>query len=131
MKIRTLAGLSLAALTLVAAGSLTACSGTAKTGTRYTITADRNLRANVNADLNTAHQAAIQALRDDLGFTIESETVDALEGVVKGKTARNDRVEVETFKEGDRLTRVDIFVGPMGDEPKMSEVLSAIEKRLN
>jgi len=131
MKIRTLAGLSLAALTLVSAGALTACSGTAKSGTRYTITADRNLRANVNADLNTAHQAAIRALRDDLGFTIESESVDALEGVVKGKTARNDRVEVETFKEGERLTRVDIFVGPMGDEPKMAEVLAAIEKRLN
>jgi len=131
MRIQKLAAVSLAALTIVTGGALTACSGTAKTGTKYTITPDRNLRANVAADLATTHQAALRAVRDDLGFTVESETIDALEGHIKGKTARGDRVEVETFKEGERLTRVDVFVGPMGDEPKMSELFSAIEKRLN
>lgn len=132
MKIRTLAALSLTTATLAGAGlALPACTHTANTGTKYTITPDRNLRAYLSTDLQTAHQTALRAFKDDMGFTLESETLDALEGHIKGKMARGERVEIETFKEGEKLTRIDIFVGPMGDEPKMEQVLAAIEKRLN
>lgn len=108
---------------------LPGCSGTARSGTEYTMTPDRNLRFRVAVDLPTAHEAAVDAVKSDLGFTIDEEKADAVEGVVKGKTARGERVEVETFKEGDHLTRVDVFVGPLGDEPVMRELMNAIEKR--
>jgi len=125
MKIRSIA-LPLAAV--VAFAGLTACSHTASSGTKYTITPDRNLSFQVPVDLQTAHNAGIGAL-GDLGFTMESEKSDAMEGEVKGKTARGDAVVVETFKEGEKLTKVHVFVGPLGDEPKMEELMRKIEAR--
>lgn len=125
MKTRSLV---LAAVTLAAFAGMSACSHTSTSGTSYTITPDRNLSFHVPVDLKTAHNAGIGAL-GDLGFTMESEKADMTEGVVKGKTARGDAVVVETFKEGDKLTKVDVFVGPMGDEPKMEELMRKIEAR--
>ncbi len=127
MKIRHLA---LPAIVLAAFAGLSACSHTASSGTKYTITPDRNLSFQLPVDLKTAHSAGIGAL-SDLGFTMESEKSDMTEGVVKGKTARGDAVVVETFKEGERLTKVDVFVGPMGDQPKMEELMRKIEARAN
>lgn len=117
------------AAAIVSFAGLAACSHTAESGTSYTITPDRNLSFHVPVDLKTAHNAGIGAL-SDLGFTMESEKADMTEGVVKGKTARGDAVVVETFKEGDKLTKVDVFVGPMGDEPKMEELMRKIEARV-
>lgn len=122
--------LALAVAGIAGLSTLTGCGGTGRSGTEYTITPDRNLSFRVSTDLKTAHQAAIDAMRSDLGFTVDEERSDALQGVVKGKTARNERVEVESFKEGDNLTRLDLFVGPLGDESIMRELMNAIERRV-
>lgn len=118
-----------AVLAFVALGGLGGCARTAESGTSYTITADRNLSFHVPVDLKTAHAAGIGAF-SDLEFTMESEKSDATEGVVKGKTARGDSVVVETFKEGEQMTKVHVFVGPLGDEPRMEELMRKIEARV-
>jgi len=120
--------ISAALLAAAATLSLTGCSGTGKSGTDYTMTVDRNLQFRVPTGVRNAHQAAVSAF-GDLGFTVDTQSVDAMKGIVKGKNAVGDAVVAETFKEGDNLTRVDVFVGPLGDEPLMKELMNAIEKR--
>ncbi len=109
---------------------LPACEGTTRTGESYTLQADRSIEAYLASDLKKAHEQAVLVVREDFGYTVEKEAVDAREGVIRGKTARGNQVRVDTFRDGDRVTRVEIFVGPVGDEPAMREILSALQARL-
>ena len=121
---------SLAATLAAACLALTACEGTTRTGESYTLQANRAIEAYVAADVRRAHETAVIVVRDDFGYTIESQSVDAREGVIRAKTARGNAVRVDTFRDGDRITRVEIYVGPLGDEPAMREILSALQGRL-
>lgn len=112
------------------AGGLAGCEGTTKTGESYTLKANRWIEAYVASDLRRAHDAAIAVVRDDFGYTLESQAVDARDGKVRAKTARGYDVRIDSYRDGDRITRVEIYVGPLGDEPAMREILSALQARL-
>lgn len=126
---RTMAKVLTASL-IGAAVALTACSGTTKSGRSYTFTVDRNVEAMIVAGHETVHATSERVLKEDLGYTIVRSDTDALEGIVEARTARGDSVVVETFKEGERSTRVQVFVGPLGDESRAVTILERIEQGL-
>lgn len=118
------------ALTLVAA-ALAGCKGSTKSGTTYKQLPTRELQAYLNGDVETVHQKAVAVLRDDYGYQITKEAKDATQGKVEAKTARDDTVRVETFKDGEKVTKIQVWVGPIGDETKASQILSKIESSLD
>jgi hypothetical protein len=115
---------------LIAAAALTSCKGTTKSGTAYTQLPNRELEVLLNEDLATVHKTAVDVLKDDFGYTIKKEAKDALEGVIEAATAQNDKVTVQTFKDGDNVTKVQVWVGPLGDRPKSELILSKLEEQL-
>ncbi len=120
---------------LIAAGLLIAlgvagCTGTTKTGRAYTFTVDRNVEAMIVSPHENVHATSERVLKEDLGYTIVRSDRDALEGIVEARTARGDSVVVETFKEGETTTRIQVFVGPMGDKSRGVTILERIEQAL-
>lgn len=116
------------ALALVA--GIAGCQGTTAQGTLYSVQIDRELEAFLAGDLETVHLAAVAVLDQDLGYTIQESAVDAMEGVVAARTARDHLVRVETFKQGEGITRVEVFAGPSGNEVAARRVLDHLEQRL-
>jgi hypothetical protein len=111
---------------------LPACEGTTRSGTKYTQTfPTRSLQVRLPYELLAVHEAAVDVLKNDFGFAVNREAHDALEGVIKASTARNDKVTVDTFKEGDRVTNVKVWVGPYGDKIKAEAILNKIEAKLS
>lgn len=111
---------------VVAAG----CTGTTNTGRSYTFTMDRNVEAMILGGHESVHAASERVLKEDLGYTIVRSDSDALEGIVEARTARGDSVVVETFKEGETSTRLQVFVGPLGDKSRAVTILERIEQGL-
>ncbi len=120
-----------AILTLACLGSLalSACSDRTPTGTDYTMTVDRRLEAYLPAPLAPTHAAAIEAVRQDMKYRLVYQTLDAREGVLEARTATGEEVKVQTFKSTEGTTRVLVGVGPLGDEPAMRALLTAIDTR--
>ena len=112
-------------LSLVLAVVLVGCSqGTTGQGTLYSVSASRQVEAYLPQDLETVHKAAAAAVKT-LGYTIDNEAIDVREGIIEGHTARDRTMRIETFKQGDEITRIKIYVG--GDELAAREVLHKIE----
>ncbi len=120
-----------ATLVLCCVGALTAsgCSDRTPTGTDYTMTVDRRLEAYIRAPLAQTHAAAIEAVRQDMKYRLVYQTLDAREGVLEARTAAGEDVKVQTFKSTEGTTRALVGVGPLGDEPAMRALLTAIDKR--
>lgn len=114
---------------VLAPASLTGCSGTTDRGVRYTLTPSRELEAFIAGDVATVHEAARRVLGEQYRYRVTKHIADAREGTVEALTARGDEVRVETTYSSPRVTRVNVFVGPLGDEPIMRELLGAIEDR--
>jgi Protein of unknown function (DUF3568) len=115
---------------LVTATLLTAsCTRSAKSGTPYTFKLDQELEAHINSDLQTVHGNAAIVLKQDYGFTIVKETIDILNGYLEAKTVKDDVVRVETYREGANATKIEVFIGPMGNEPLANQIFTAIEAR--
>lgn len=106
------------------------CAGKTSAGRSYTFTMDRKVQVYMASSLENTHTTAERVLREDLGYRIESSRVDALEGLIEAKTARDDTVRVETFKDGESTTRVRVFTGPMGDRSRSVTIVERIERGL-
>ncbi len=102
--------------------------GTTKQGTLYSMNVSRALEAYLAADLDTVHKAAVKSV-NDAGYTLDEDAIDVREGVVKARTARDRPVRVETYKEGDNVTKIEVYVG--GDENAARELLDNIEDQVN
>ncbi len=98
--------------------------GTTKQGTLYSMNVSRALEAYLAADLDTVHKAAVKSV-NDAGYTLDEDAIDVREGIVKARTARDRSVRVETYKEGLKVTKIEVYVG--GDEAAASELLDSIE----
>ncbi len=122
--------MTLSAMVLGACAALTACSGSTKSGTEYTMTPLRELKVTLPHDLTATHAASVRAVRDRLGYTVEQESSDALEGIITARSATDREVTVSTRKVGESSTRVLVGVSPMGDEDIARSILSAIEDEL-
>lgn len=122
--------IALSAAILGLCTALGACSGSTKSGTEYSMTPLRELKATLPYDLAATHAASVRAVRDRLGYTIEQESADALEGIITARSATDREVTVSTRKMGEGSTRVLVGVSPLGDEDIARSVLSAIEDEL-
>ena len=98
------------------------CTGSTSSGTEYTITLPHNLAS--------THSATARALQG-LGYTIEQNASDSIEGIVEAKTAMDRTVKVKTRRVGESSTEVLVGVSPLGDEEIARQVLNAIEGELN
>ena len=108
---RSIIGLAAAAL-LVPLG----CQSSTSSGTEYVITAKRELRTTVGADIGTVHDTAVDVVENELLYTIDNQARDAREGIINARTARGHAVRIETFRHGEQLTQIEVYVGPLGDE---------------
>ncbi|MHC4947328.1 MAG: DUF3568 family protein [Planctomycetota bacterium] len=122
---RSIIGLAAAAL-LVPLG----CQSSTSSGTEYVITAKRELRTTVGADIGTVHDTAVDVVENELLYTIDNQARDAREGIINARTARGHAVRIETFRHGEQLTQIEVYVGPLGDETAERDVYEAIESRL-
>lgn len=111
--------------------SLWGCGeGTTKQGTLYSIQPNRSLETHLPGDLQSVYDAALRAVQDDFGYTLEDSAIDAMEAIVKARTAMDKEVRVKMYKHSDQVTRVVVFVGPRGAETVSRELLSTIETHL-
>ena len=101
--------------------------GTTKQGTLYSMNVSRALEAYLAADLDAVHKAAVESV-SDAGYTLDDDAVDVREGVVKARTARDRSVRIETYKEGEAVTRIEVYVG--GDEAAARELLDNVEDKV-
>ena len=118
------------ALSVVSLAILAGCEGQTRQGTLYSIQPNRSLETFLPGDLATVHAAALEAVQTDFGFELGESAVDAAEGIVEARTALDHQVRVKLYKYGERITKVDVYVGPRGSEVVARELLSAIETRL-
>ena len=102
--------------------------GTTKQGTVYSMNAGRSLQAYLAADLDAVHKAAVKSV-NEAGYTLNEDAIDVREGVVKARTGRDRSVRVETYKEGEKVTKIEVYVG--GDEAAASELLDSIESQVD
>lgn len=126
---KSLASVTVIALAL-AAIALAGCTGSTKSGTKYTQLPNRKLEAVFTGSLSTVHDRAAAVLKDDFHYTITKDKKDALEGVIQAKTAKDETVTVETYKEGDKTTKVVVDAGFMKSADQAEKILSAIEDSL-
>lgn len=123
----TRTAVALAAALAIPALLLTACTGATRSGSVYTMKADREIETYLPGSVGEVHDAALYVVRERLRYRVLREAVDAREGVIEARTARDAAVRVETYRESAAVTRIEVFVGPFGDEPAMKEILSEIE----
>ncbi|MBL8746240.1 MAG: DUF3568 family protein [Phycisphaerae bacterium] len=109
---------------------MAACSGSTKTGNPYTLKADRELEAYLPGDLRKVHTAAEKVLKEKFRYKITRSGADRREGIIEGKTTKGDTVRVETYRSTEKVTRTEVFVGPMGDEEAMRDILEEITQAL-
>ena len=114
-------------LALVAA--VVGCGGgITEQGTLYSVNPSRGVTTYMAGDLQTVHEAAILAVEQDLRYTVKEQASDAREGIVKARTARDRMVRVSTFKYGDRVTKIEVYVS--GDRTSTLLLLNRIEARV-
>ncbi|MCI0366693.1 MAG: DUF3568 domain-containing protein [Phycisphaerales bacterium] len=109
-----------------AVGLLAGCSGQTKSGTSYSKLPNGELQMYMQSDLRTIHDKAVVVLRDQFGYKIEKHDCDALAGQIVARTARNERISVETYKHADNSTKVQVSAG-FGNEYVSREILSELE----
>lgn len=109
---------------------LAACQGETRSGGLYTLKPDREIEAYVAGSVQTVHAAALRVVRDRMLYRVVKEASDAREGYIEARTAREEVVRVETFRDNDRVSRVQIYVGPLGDEPAMKAILDELRHSL-
>ncbi|MCP3903009.1 MAG: DUF3568 family protein [Planctomycetes bacterium] len=117
-------------LTLLAAAFLGGCKGATASGNEFVIRADRKLAATLPGDISVVHPAARRVLEEDMLFEVTDDAVDAREGILRARTARNNTVRVETYRWGENSTHVLVFVGPFGDRDAQAEVYEALVNRV-
>ena len=120
----------LSAAAALAATMLIGCQGTTAQGTMYTVQPTRELATHLSGDLERVHNAALAVLQEHFKYRLEDAALDAREGIIRARTARDYQVRVETFKHSDDITRIEVYVGAWGAEPIGRDILSRIEERL-
>jgi hypothetical protein len=127
---RPLATVLILGLTLAILPGLTGC-GLLAAGSGASVVAyiEGTLEVNLGTDYSkvvTATQAAIK----ELEFNPISEKKDALRAQFVARTALDKKVEINLTKAGDRVTKVQIHIGFLGDQEMSMSVLDKIKRGL-
>ncbi len=99
--------------------------GTTRQGTLYSVSVNRSLNCYIPDNIDAVHKAALVSVKD-AGYTVDREAIDARGAIVEGRTALDKTVRVKAFKQGEKVTRLEVYVA--GDEEAAKELLDAIEK---
>ena len=87
------------------------------------------LEVNLGADYEKVYRATQGALKD-LQFTPVSDKKDALNAELVARTALDKKVEITLTKAGERVTKVEIHIGVVGDQDMSQLVLERIKRGL-
>jgi len=101
--------------------------GTTRQGTLYTVSISQELHCYLPDDLASVHKAALASVKD-AGYTVENDAIDTREAKVTAHTALDRAVRVESFKQGKKVTKVEVYVS--GDKEAAKELLDRIEDRV-
>ena len=128
---RALAAAAIALTVLSTIPATLGCQGTTRAGTRYTLNPGRATQAFVPASVNDAHSAARRSL-ENLQYRIIEDNVDATQGILKAKTARNEDITVFIDQDSPSFSKVTILLGlpGIGDEDRQLMILNNIESEL-
>ena len=99
--------------------------GMTQQGTLYSVEINQSLSCYISDSLDAVHKAAVASIKD-AGYTVDTDAIDTREAMVDGRTALDRPVWIKAFKEGEKVTRLEIYVG--GDETAAKELLEEIEK---
>lgn len=109
---------------------LGACSGSTRTGNPYTLKPDRELEAYLPGDARRVHAAALKVVKEEFRYQVVNSATDSREGIIEGKTTTGTSFRIETYRSTDKATRTEVFVGPMGNEELMRDILEEIAEEL-
>ncbi len=126
---RALATICLSVSTL-APLSLIGCSGSTTSGTAYSLTITRHVEAFIAEDHETIYDTALDTLSETFMYEIEKNELDGRNGVIKARTAKGNLVTFTATRDSDAMSKVSIFVGPVGDEEAARDILGRVEKAL-
>jgi hypothetical protein len=124
---RVLALLGLCSAVAFSSGCVAVAAGAAGAGAVAYVRGE--LRVSLSNDYDSVVRASNRAV-DQLQFAKISERKDALSDEIKVRTARDKKITILLTKEADKLTRVQIRVGLIGDEQVSMAVLDKIKANL-
>lgn len=124
---RVLALLGLGSAVAFSSGCVAVAAGAAGAGAVAYVRGE--LRVSLANDYDSVVRASTRAV-DQLQFAKISERKDALSDEIKVRTARDKKITILLTKEADKLTRVQIRVGLLGDEQVSMAVLDKIKANL-
>lgn len=118
--------IALAAATMAMVASLVSCKSTQLAGEKFYIDSPGTGVAYLPRSMPAVHNAALAALRDDLGYTIDSDAPARITATTA--TARNVEIELSETGAGDTKMQINMSL----DTPEMvvRDVMSKIEARL-
>ncbi|HVU17847.1 MAG TPA: DUF3568 family protein [Candidatus Didemnitutus sp.] len=119
-----------AALLLGSIGGLAGC-GLLDAGTHANVVAwiQGTLEVNVGVDYEKVFVATQAAIKDLQFVPIETKK-DALVARLVARTALDKKVEITVTKAGDRVTKIEIHIGVVGDQDMSQLVLDRIKRGL-
>ena len=117
--------LSIALLLALVTAAAGCGKGTTQQGTLYSVGVNQALSCYISENIYEIHRAALSSVRL-AGYTVDMEAIDTRESIVEGRTALDRTIRIKTFKQGENVTRLEVFVA--GDEVAAKELLDAIEK---
>lgn len=126
---RALASICLSACT-IAPLTLTGCTGSTSSGVAYTLTMTRHVEAFIAENHETIYETALDTLDETFMYEIERNELDGRTGVVKARTAKNNIVTFTVTRDSDAMSKVSIFVGPVGDEEAAQDILNRVAEAL-
>jgi ABC-type glycerol-3-phosphate transport system substrate-binding protein len=127
--IRTRVGLAVA----VALGVMGACKSSAPTaGDGAIATFSRitgELESSVAEPLDEVYAASQKAVKR-LELEVLSDSKDALSARIETKGATGDKTSITLRREAERITKIEIVVGTLGDESKARTILDEIKREM-
>ena len=100
--------------------------GTTAQGTLYSISVNQSLNCYIPGDIEAVHKAVLASVKD-AGYAVDNDAIDSREAIVEGRTALDKTVRIKSFKQGEKVTRLEVYIA--GDEEAAKELLDAIEKK--
>jgi hypothetical protein len=115
-------------VSLVAGGCLAvAAAGAAAAGTYAYV--NGSLQGHEEAGVDRLHNAALGAM-EQLGFHVKDDKVDATSAHIVAEEADGTDVKINIDSENDRLSKIGIRVGLLGDKPMSQMIYDKIKANL-
>ena len=117
--------LSIALLLALVTAAAGCGQGTTQQGTLYSVGINQSLSCYISDNIVAVHKAVLESVKD-AGYTVDKEAIDTREAIVEGRTALDRTVRIKSFKQGEKVTRLEIYIA--GNKEAAKELLDAIEK---